>query len=156
MPGGCGIIASFSALERDMPVDKNRTCVETIVKFCSQKVLISILIHREGGAWYTQEFITGRVHMVSTPAIWIGWRRQSAVNMLSCENTAVKRRAFATQLMCMHLEWLHVEYLLSKFTADCLRPDDGYRSHMGVAHSSCYKLLVQLSCLWAWPEMMSK
>jgi len=22
MPGGCGIIASFSALERDMPVDK--------------------------------------------------------------------------------------------------------------------------------------
>ena len=42
--------------------------------------------------------ITGRVcnsHMVSTPPIWIG-RRQSAVNMLSCENTAVKRRAFAT------------------------------------------------------------
>ena len=33
-----------------------------------------------------QEFITVRVcnsHMVSTPAIWIGWRRQSAVNMLS-------------------------------------------------------------------------
>ena len=46
-----------------------------------------------------QEYIIERVcnsHMVSTPAIWIGRRRQSAVNMLSCENTAVKRRAFAT------------------------------------------------------------
>ena len=46
----------------------------------------------------TQEFII-RVcnsYMVSIPAIWIGWCRQSAVNMLSCENSAVKRRAFAT------------------------------------------------------------
>ena len=35
---------------------------------------------------WDQEFITGRVynsHMVLTPTIWIGWRRQSAVNMLS-------------------------------------------------------------------------
>ena len=34
--------------------------------------------------WYDQEFITIRVcnlHMVSTPAIWVGCRRQSAVNM---------------------------------------------------------------------------
>ena len=29
--------------------------------------------------------------MVSIPGIWIGWRRQSAVDMLSCENTAAKR-----------------------------------------------------------------
>ena len=41
-----------------------------------------------------QEFITGRV---CNSHIWIGWRtcRQSAVNMLSCENTAAKRWAFA-------------------------------------------------------------
>ena len=34
------------------------------------------------------------VQLLSIPAIWIGWRRQSAVNIVSCENTAVKRQAF--------------------------------------------------------------
>ena len=74
-----------------------------------------------------QEFIAVRVcnsHMVSTPAIWIGWRRQSAVNMLSCENTVVKRQAFARVHIAnvqWDLEWLHVKYLLSTFAADCLR-----------------------------------
>ena len=34
-------------------------------------------------------------HMVSIPAIWIGWCRQSAVNMLSYEKAAVKRQTFA-------------------------------------------------------------
>ena len=51
---------------------------------------------RERGKWkqivmpyvHQQEYITERVcnsHMVSTPVIWIGWHRQTAVNMLSCE-----------------------------------------------------------------------
>ena len=35
-------------------------------------------------------------HMVFIPAIWIGWCRQSAVNMLSCESTAAERRAFVS------------------------------------------------------------
>ena len=55
--------------------------------------------------------------MVSVPRHLDSMIRQSAVNMLSCENTAVNRQAFAT----LALEWLHVKYLLSIFTADCLR-----------------------------------
>ena len=65
-----------------------------------------------------QEFIVCNSHMVSTPAIWRGWRRQSAVNMLSCENTAVKRRGFCYSVYSVnlhyHLEWLHVKHLDDK------------------------------------------
>ena len=50
-----------------------------------------------------QEFITIRVynsHMVSIPAIWIGWPRQSAVNIVSYENTAVKRQSAVNIVSC--------------------------------------------------------
>ena len=68
------------------------------------------------------------------------------MNIVRCENTAVKRRAFASVHTGKHLEWLHVKYLLSIFTADYLPhliqvEGVGCRNHMGVAHSYCYKLL---------------
>ena len=53
VPGGCGIFASFSALEGDIDyshglkvesIEIQRYGAETIVKFCSQKVLISRLL----------------------------------------------------------------------------------------------------------------
>ena len=56
MLGGCGTFASSSALERDIhyshgqklePDEIKRIVAETIVKFCSQKVLSSLLY------WYT-------------------------------------------------------------------------------------------------------
>ena len=55
MPGGCGVFASSSALERDIHYSHGlsqlkyveRNGVETIVQFCSQKVLISSLLY-----WY--------------------------------------------------------------------------------------------------------
>ena len=50
-------------------------------------------------------------------------------------------------LLRLYLKWLHVKYLLSIFTADCLRPsypDGGHRNHMGVAHSYCNKLLINI------------
>ena len=54
MPSGLGIFASSSTLERDIhyshgykvePDEIERICVETIVKFCLQKVLISSLLY---------------------------------------------------------------------------------------------------------------
>ena len=54
MPSGCGIFASFSTLERDIPyphgykiepAEIEHNGVETIVKFCLQKVLISSLLN---------------------------------------------------------------------------------------------------------------
>ena len=47
-----------------------------------------------------------------------------------------------------HLEWLHVKYLLSIFTADCLRHPIQMAGtetiYMGVAHSFCHILLTIL------------
>ena len=94
-----------------------------------------------------QELITVRVcnsHMVSIPAIWIGRRRQSAVNMLSCENTTAKRWSFAgvfTQLTYT----IATKYLLNIFTADCLChycPDGRCKNHKEVAHSYRYKISI--------------
>ena len=46
---------------------------------------------------------------------------QSAVNVLRCENTAVKRCGFATvHIANVHLERIYIKYLLSIFTTDCL------------------------------------
>ena len=50
----------------------------------------------------TKSLLQNNSHMVSIPAIWTVCCRQTAMNMLSCENTAQKRRAFArvfTQLI---------------------------------------------------------
>ena len=63
------------------------------------------------------------------------------MNVVSCENTAVKRWAFASVHIAnvhKHLEWLHVKSLLSLFIADYLTSsylDGKYRNHMEVAHS---------------------
>ena len=46
-------------------------------------------------------------HMASTLTIWIGCCRQAAINMLRCENIAVKRQAFAT-------EFTHLMYTCSQ------------------------------------------
>ena len=75
-----------------------------------------------------QEFITIRVcnfHMVSTPTIWIGWRRQSAVNMLIRYLTWSHFRCYIVYISYVntvakaHL-FTAVFSQLTIFTADCL------------------------------------
>ena len=54
--------------------------------------------------------------MVSIPTRTV-WRRQSAVNIVRCENTA----GFCSSVHSHYqLEWLHVKYLLNIFAANCL------------------------------------
>jgi len=57
--------------------------------------------------------------------------KQSAVNVLSCENAAIKRQASSHSL----------HTLAPRMASINIFPDGGYRNHMGVAHSSCYELL---------------
>ena len=66
------------------------------------------------------------------------------MNVVSCENTAVKRWAVASVHIAnvhKHLEWLHVKSLLSFFSADCLRssyPDETiWKLHTLTATNSC-------------------
>ena len=67
MPGGCGTFASSNALEGDIhyshgqkvePDEVERIGAETIVKFCSQKVLISSLLY-----WYTPREELGKAKL---------------------------------------------------------------------------------------------
>ena len=83
--------------------------------------------------WVVKEFITGRVSnssMVSTPAIWIGCRRQSAVSMLSCEKHSCKEAGIFTadclqhsiQMMGIETIWeLHTLPVINSWWSKILR-----------------------------------
>ena len=72
-------LSSFSVLQGDGKLGGTWERGYSLCTLLFQYILITVL--------QMQEFITVRVcnsHMVSIAAMWIGWHRQSAVNIVSC------------------------------------------------------------------------
>ena len=69
-------------------------------------------------------YITTRVHNSKSVQLPYGYyldRMTSAISRVNTLSCAIKMWAFHTANYTSTLEWLHVKYLLSVFTADCLR-----------------------------------